>query len=239
MTLSNRLHMLHFLLHKGPCWLKRGPVVSQCSSSPSSLLHSLRCWVPHGRASLAPACVCAALALPPISTTCTLLQHHRELYPYSPSRQLGKNSTPRHSHSPCCPILEMGAHCLWHLFNATWWPIHCFPVFHWGPHQEDMATCYHMLCGGHWLPSIHWASGSPFAGYPADYASCLAIHTVCWTQGLEDERKLPTSWEVGRNSRTVGTACVFSPRWCGSQCSRYAIFSRGLPSRHSHNVATT
>ena len=45
--------------------------------------------------------------------------------------------------------------------------------------------------------------------------------------------------KLEENPRTVGTACLFSPRWCGSQCSRYAIFSHGLPSRHSHNVATT
>ena len=42
-----------------------------------------------------------------------------------------------------------------------------------------------------------------FVGYPADYASCLAIHTVCWTQGWEDKRKLPTSWEVGRKLKEL------------------------------------
>ena len=59
-----------------------------------SLPHSLRCWVPHGHTSLAPACGYTALALPLISRTCTLVQHDREHYPYSPAGQLGK-STPR------------------------------------------------------------------------------------------------------------------------------------------------
>ena len=43
-------------------------------------------------------------------------------------------------------------------------------------------------CGGHWLPPFSGASGSPAAGYPADYtnctadpahsANCLAVHKV-------------------------------------------------------------
>ena len=148
-----------------------------------SLPHSLRCCIPHGHTSLAPACGYAALALPLISRTCTLVQHHREHYPYSPSGQLGKctprcqpqSMPPRPANGSSLPVTPFQCY----LVNATWWPIHCFPVFHWGPHQEDTATWYHRLCGGPWLPPFIGASGSSIC-----WVSCWLCQLSCYSHCL-------------------------------------------------------
>lgn len=128
------------------------------------------------------------LVVPSISAHCTLRQHHGEHYPYSLSGQSGKSTLQCQLQSMCCLVWQI--HHLQQLFRAIHCTIHCLPVFPTKAHTEKIiATCYHMLYGGQWLPPSVEPQALLPAGYPVDYtnctadpvhdANCLAAHTVC------------------------------------------------------------
>lgn len=159
-------------------------------------------------------------ALPPISTTCTLLQHHRALSIFT-LKAVRKIPPHGASHKPCCPILKNGATGP-DTFSCYLVTDSLLPSLPLGPtprgHEHQATTCV-----GHWL--LHSLSLRPLfllgilLTMPVVLLFTLFAEPRVWK--MKETSNELGSWK--KNSRTVGT-CVFSPRWCGSQCSRYAIF---------------
>ena len=189
----------------------------------------MRCWLPQGHASLAPACVYTALALPSISTTCTLVQHHGERYPYSPSVQLGK-STPR-----CQPQSTLPRPANGNSLPVT--PFQCYLMsqpllssLHRGPHQEDHS---YLLPQAVWWPlasSIHWSLRR--------LCILLTLPVVLLLTLFAEPRVGKTqAWKLEENWRNCMDCMFILSMLVQQPYSRYAVFSCGWPRRHSHNVA--
>lgn len=171
--LGHRLLKLHFLLYNGPhcqaatCSLITLIITITNASQSEMLILS----GPRGSCSKA-----SPLVLPRVSAHCTLTQHHREHYPYS--HQGSQENPPTvPAAAQCCLVWQTGTHpCdAFSLLSSELSTTSCVstrsPLRGSQPHS---ATC---LVATGFLHAEAPQAPLP-TGYPADYASCIAVHAV-------------------------------------------------------------
>ena len=120
-----------------------------------------RCWVLQGHGVLALMPICVVLVLSSISAHCTQAQHHGEYSPYLPLGWSGK-STPQCQRQSPATLFSKRELTTCNTFSVLSGELFTASQCSTRAHAErTMATWYHMLCSGHWLPPPTGASGSP------------------------------------------------------------------------------
>ena len=211
--------MLHFLLHNGlHCQVATHSLVTFIITINFRLSEMLGSSWPWGSCSNA---IYIALVLPSISAHCTLVQHHRENYPYSLSRESGK-STPWYQRQSVPPSSANGN-------SPPVTPFQCYPVTCPPPlnlplepklrGSQPHGITNHMVATGFLHPVECQALLS--AGYPAHHTNCVAdpvyscvsLYTL-FAEPVVDKVQVG-SWKKMRGAK--GTADAFTLSWLVQQ----------------------